>query len=111
MKDQKKELLTPDYMKGVQSILNSMITYIEETEDSLKPNLQCLMKNFNYLEYLTMILYWTFKNALVVPLWFEKAPKDLLIILQSSYTLIREIIQEYRPNELYSSQWIDLLFE
>lgn len=32
-------------------------------------------------------------------------------ILEMTYSSIRYVIAEYRPNELYASQWIELMME
>lgn len=37
------------------------------------------------------------------------ATKEMLYVLRGCYHLICVTIKEYRPNELYMSQWIELL--
>jgi hypothetical protein len=61
------------------------------------------------LEILTQILHWPFESKLVVPGQFKQSSPELIRVFQLSYRLIKSIIREYRPNELYMSQWISLL--
>lgn len=57
-------------------------------------------------------------NILHYPLKIKKAyerPMDMILTLQklmiNSYRTLRNVIMEYRPNELYASQWLGFLIE
>jgi hypothetical protein len=86
-------------------------------EDSDKPNdfpvqsRQRMFRNCYLVDYLTMILHFSFQNQLVIPGEFVNAPKDMLVVLRTCYQLIKVTIKEYRPNELYMSQWIEMLMD
>lgn len=67
------------------------------------------MKDGQILEILTQFLYLPFKLGYAVPGQFKDCPPELIKILQHSYALIKLIIKEYRPNEIYMSQWIELV--
>ena len=78
------------------------------TVDGIPPaNRQCLIKDLKVIEILCEVLYYPFKAK-----WFqinEVIQYPLLLkIFQLAYRLIKHTIREYRPNELYASQWVDL---
>jgi hypothetical protein len=57
-------------------------------------------------------------NILNFPLKIKKAyerPMDMIVtinkLMASSYRVLRNAIMEYRPNELYASQWLGFLIE
>ena len=73
------------------------------------------------LELLTDVLYIPFKLEIYNISNLEEVDSDILKvnlfsflkiydnnkILRLSYRLIKHIIKEYRPNEIYASQWLD----
>jgi len=61
------------------------------------------------IELLTDILYYpTCKDGLYT-LRNLSDHLDILKISQLSYRLIKHTIREFRPNEIYASQWIDMI--
>jgi hypothetical protein len=70
---------------------------------------QKMFKNSSMLDILTQMLYLPFEKELCTFGELKNAPSNLIKIFQQSYKLIKGIIKEYRPNEIYMSQFIDLL--
>jgi hypothetical protein len=71
---------------------------------------QKIIKDLNLLEILMQMIHYPFKNNL----YHEKSVHQLVYakeIIQLCYLTIRSSIMEYRPNELYASQWLNLLIE
>lgn len=63
------------------------------------------------LEILTDILYYPFESNLYSMQNIQQRQPEILKIIQLSYRLIKHVIREYRPNELYASQWIDIFMK
>jgi hypothetical protein len=62
-----------------------------------------------FIELLTDLLYYPFGNKFYDPKDLKSVyPMDMIKVFQLSYRLIKFIIREYRPNELYASQWLEL---
>lgn len=71
---------------------------------------QKVLKDLNVLEVLMQMIHYPFKNQL----YSEKSVHTLVYakeIIQLCYSVIRGCIARYRPNELYASQWLNLLIE
>lgn len=71
---------------------------------------QKVLKDLNVLEILMQMIHYPFKNNL----YSEKSVHTLVYakeIIQLCYSVIRSSIASYRPNELYASQWLNLLIE
>jgi hypothetical protein len=71
---------------------------------------QKVLKDLNVLEILMQMIHYPFKNNL----YSEKSVHTLVYakeIIQLCYSVIRGSIAGYRPNELYASQWLNLLIE
>ena len=66
---------------------------------------QKLLKDFRLIEILTEILYYPFQlNMFTLNNIHNQTFKT---IFQYCYRLIKHIIKEYRPNEIYASQWLE----
>lgn len=105
--------LTPEYMKTLLKTLNQLTYFLTDTpltepkpKDFPIATRQRMLKNCYLLDYLTQILYYPYKNELIKDATISQ---DLNRIIDSTYRLIKMTIKEYRPNELYMSQWIELL--
>lgn len=63
-----------------------------------------------YFEMLTDIVYFPIIYGYHK---FQDIRPDMYItsVLKEAYNCIRHISQEYRPNELYASQWLQLVIE
>lgn len=114
LKAQQTSLLSSEYLKKVLDTLKELIFFVANIEDKTvdplecegfpKPECQRLLKDLKLIEVLTDILFYPF----ALNIFPNKIPEDLMTIFRLSYTLIRHTIKEYRPNELYASQWLDL---
>ena len=84
--------------------------YTEEIFENLEPKnyKQRILKDLNYLEILIDIVHYPFHNKLYD---IQEVHTLLYIpdVVTLSYCCIRNGIKEYRPNELYASQWLDLM--
>lgn len=60
------------------------------------------MKDAGFIELLTSLLYYPFKNGHFNPKDLSSIPKNILHVFKLSYVLIKFIIREYRPNELFA---------
>ena len=67
------------------------------------------MKDMRIIEFLIDILYFPFKNNVFDIKNLKKEDPNVIKIFQLTYRLIKHVIKEYRANELYAAQWIDLL--
>lgn len=108
-------LLNEQLVASVQKTLKQLILFVVHTEsdDAFACEGQCfesrqrIYKQIYLLDILTDLLYQPFLNGIYRSL--KEIPGDILQIFQLSYRLIKFSINEYRPNELYMSQWIELL--
>ena len=76
------------------------------TIDGIPPShKQKLVKDMKVLEILTDIIYYPFANGVCGfdDIHEEAKHPKVFKILQLSYRLIKHVIREYRPNELYAS--------
>ena len=71
---------------------------------------QKIIKDLNMIELMMELIHYPFKNNMYDKKDIHKSiyAKE---IIQLCYTTIRCSIMKYRPNELYSSQWLNLLIE
>jgi len=67
-----------------------------------------MLKDMQIIEILTDILYYPFKWKIISFNKINETHKRELRIFQLCYRLIKHTIREYRPNEIYASQWLDL---
>jgi hypothetical protein len=70
---------------------------------------QRIVRDFRLLELLMDILYYPFKYKLLEMSQLAEIDEELLKVFILSYKSIMSSIKEYRPNELYASQWLDLM--
>ena len=69
---------------------------------------QKFFKDIKLIEILVDLLYFPFKTKIYDLNDLTVIPEDLIKIFILSYRLIKFSIKEYRPNELYASQWLGL---
>jgi len=121
IKANKKELLSNDLVKKVSKGLKKMIAFVLRKENLvILENLdegiplvsrQKILKDMRMIELLTDILFWPFRNGICDIKNMHHMDPELMKIFQLSYRLIKHGIKEYRPNEIYASQWIDLFMK
>jgi len=61
------------------------------------------MKDFRFLELLTDIIYYPFKNEMFNISDLTTEDTEIVTIFRLTFRLIKHVIKEYRPNELYAS--------
>lgn len=83
---------------------------VEEVCGEPDPYRQSQLKSMGYFEIQTDLLFFPIHHGYHS---FEDLKPDMYItsVLTESYNSIRYISQEYRPNELYASQWLQLVIE
>lgn len=86
------------------------VDYKEEQFENMDPieHRQRILKDLNYLEILVDLIHYPLANGHYE---INDVHNELYIpdMLTTAYICIRNGIQEYRPNELYASQWLDLM--
>jgi inositol 1,4,5-triphosphate receptor type 3 len=110
-----------DVYERLLKVLNGIICFLfdiestssidlEEIQDNPIPTRQKLAKDMGLIDALVEFLYCPFRNK---SMNLEEAKQSSLNIrvLQRIYLTIMYAIKEYRPNELYSSQWIQMFIE
>lgn len=110
------------HMQSLNTLLDDLLRFVFDTEDSEKREIplddsdavnqkkQMLIRDVGILDIIM--------NILNFPLKIKKAyerPMDMIVtinkLMASSYRVLRNVIMEYRPNELYASQWLGFLIE
>jgi hypothetical protein len=78
-------------------------------EIDLEPieNRQRILKDMGVIELMTDILAQPFISG-IYDIKILKQTQTITRVLTLTYQTIKYIIKEYRPNELYCSQWLDL---
>lgn len=71
---------------------------------------QQILREMKIIDILVDILYFPFKSGLF-KLTDMTTLDPMTNMLANVYTTIRFTIQEYRPNELYASQWLELFMD
>lgn len=106
----------------VISTLKQVIAFLFELDISKKridfmeiegmpiPKKQKLLKDSCFLDSLISLIYLPFANG-HFNLQELTMDQPFSRMLEMSYTTLRYAIKEYRPNELYASQWIDLIID
>ena len=61
------------------------------------------MKDFCFIEKLTDILYYSFISGMFNIKDLSNEDNEIVTIFKLSYRLIKHVIKEFRPNELYAS--------
>lgn len=73
------------------------------------PERQKIIRDMKIIEILVDLLYFPFKTGSYdIKLLQDKVPDDIIKLFILCYRLIKFTIEEYRPNEVYASQWITL---
>lgn len=110
------------YMHTLNELLEHLAIFLFDLEDVenpevpfddpdlVNPKKQMLIRDVGILDLIINILHY--------PLKIKKAyerPMDMIVTLNklmvNSYRTLRNVIMEYRPNELYASQWLGFLIE
>lgn len=81
-----------------------------EIEGMPSPKKQKLLKDSCFLDALVNLVYLPFASN-HFKLQELTMDQPFSRMLELSYTTLRYAIKEYRPNELYASQWIDLIID
>lgn len=105
-----------DVCKKALKMLTSLIFFMIKTEgtDAIEcegipiEEHQKIFKDMKLIEILVDLLYFPFRNKMYELDKLGDVPSDLIKIFGLSYRLIKFSIKEYRPNELYASQWLGL---
>lgn len=116
LRENSQACLTHSNLKSVIHVLSSLILFAVKTDQSdadpflcegfTYPHRQRLLKDMALIEILTDILYYPFEYQLFK---LNNIPNPLMVqVFQLSHKLIKHTIREYRPNELYASQWLEL---
>ncbi|KAL4510112.1 hypothetical protein ABPG72_010305 [Tetrahymena utriculariae] len=113
----KEPLPKKEYIKKVGQILSDLVLFVVKTESKNPlecegipiPKRQRIMKDFKLIELLTDLLYYPFKTEVYKMKELDSIDPDTVKIFKLCNVLINNSIQEYRPNEIYASQWINLL--
>lgn len=102
-------------LKNILSFLydveyNSDLNYLDFGDKEPKNEKQKMLKDFNFLELFIEIIHYPFKNHFYE---IKEVQNTLYVpqIISLCFTSIRIGIMEYRPSELYASQWLDLMIE
>ena len=106
-----------DVCKRALTMLSNLIFFMIKTEGT--DPFECegipiqehqkIFKDMKLLEILVDLLYFPFKSKIYDLNDLSEIPSDVIKIFILSYRLIKFSIKEYRPNELYASQWLGLL--
>lgn len=115
------EALTSDFYIRVENTLTEICFFlydikrnndvnIFEQEDDPIPNRQKIVKDMKLIDTLLDIIYLPFKSQMFN---LKKIQSGQMIcqMLRLCYTTIRLSIKEYRPSELYCSQWLNLVMQ
>ncbi|KAL4466941.1 hypothetical protein ABPG74_010538 [Tetrahymena malaccensis] len=113
----KEPLPKKEYIKKVGQILSDLVLFVVKTESKNPlecegipiPKRQKIMKDFKLIELLVDLLYYPFKTEVYKMKELDQIDPDTVKIFRLCNVLINNAIKEYRPNELYASQWINLL--
>jgi hypothetical protein len=112
------ERLNNQRLSNVQSLMVKIMNFLfDESFDSatdwdeidLEPieNRQRILKDMGVIELMTDILAQPFISG-IYDIKILKQTQTITRVLTLTYQTIKYIIKEYRPNELYCSQWLDL---
>lgn len=105
-----------DVCRNALKMLSNLIFFMIKTEgtdpvecDGLPiQEHQKYFRDMKLIEILVDLLYFPFRNEMYNLNSLDKVPQFLIMIFRLSYRLIKFSIKEYRPNELYASQWLGL---
>ena len=107
-----------DRMKNLEQLLTELIFFITETEESDPfvcegipyKSRQKLMRELKVVEVLADALYYPFAEGMFSLVRLAEVP-PLSRVCGLIYRLLKHIVQDYRLNEEYVAQWIELFFD
>lgn len=113
-----EKLRNKERMKKVELLITDLIFFITETEDTDPftcegiPNKerQKLMRELKVIEILCDALYYPFAQNMFSLQTLANVP-PLSRVCGLIYRLLKHIVQDYRANEEYTAQWIELFFD
>jgi hypothetical protein len=109
------------FLSGVERCLKQLNLYvldmelefdgdINEIDKDCSPKKQKILKDFGVIDILVDTIYYPFQNG-----FYSLADLNQSMTITKMfglvYTTIRRGIAEYRPNELYASQWLSLMMD
>lgn len=115
------EELTSEVFMKLEKIFKELCFFLYEEQFSTDidifnydkdpiPRRQKILKDMNIIEILIDIIYLPFANGLYKLKALDST--DLITsMLGKCYSTLRITIEEYRPNELYCSQWLNLIMD
>lgn len=79
--------------------------------ENIKPNQwkQQLMKDLGVIDLIMDILYYSLKDNVFYEIESITPSSPYTPVLKACYLTLRKGIEEYRPNELWSSQWLQVI--
>jgi hypothetical protein len=83
---------------------------IYEIEEDCSPKKQKILKDFGVIDILVDTIYYPFQNGFYSLADLNQS-MNITKMFGLVYTTIRRGIAEYRPNELYASQWLSLMMD
>lgn len=118
-----KKDLPNEMLVQMETLLKQLIFYLfdQEFDDEDEPNFeelgepldrkQLIFRNLNFLEIMIDLIHFPFFNVNFYKIHTVHNTLYAPQVITLAYTCIRYGIMEYRPNELYASQWLDLIIE
>lgn len=122
LKRGERSYLTGEAFFKMEEILSELCYFLfDKSKPAIEVNLKLLkeepvfrrqqiLREMKIIDILVDILYHPFKSNLF-KLPEIRTSDTMAIMLANVYTTIRFTIQEYRPNELYASQWLELFLD
>ena len=89
----------------------SLYDTVESIDGDPIASRQKLIRDFSVLDHLIDICYFPLKLQSASILDKSQSKLKIRDVMSWTYDCMRYSIQEYRPNELYCSQWLSLLIE
>lgn len=104
-------------------VLNRLAYFVVDQEKSMladthdiegiksNPWKQQLIKDLGVIDLIMDILYYSLKDGVSYEIESITPSSPYAPVLKACYLSLRKGIEEYRPNELYSSQWLQVIIE
>ena len=83
---------------------------IYEIEDDPLPYKQKILKDIGFIDVLIDIIYYPLRNGFSDQEYLDES-NPFMEVMSLTYTALRYTIKEFRPNELYASQWLNLIMD